>query len=98
MFRGSNLLSAVPARANGHAAPNHSRDGLGSTTEFTDENGEVVGAYEYDVFGAIRARSGSSDNVWLITGKQRDLVVASTGGIWGQFPLPACSNRGVKYY
>jgi hypothetical protein len=96
MFRGSNLLSAVPARANGHTAPNHSRDGLGSTTELTDENSQVVVAYEYDVFGTLRGQSGANDNVWIFTGQQRDLVVASGGQAGEQ--LPACSNRGGLYY
>jgi hypothetical protein len=47
-------------------------DGLGSVTDLTDENGDVVDAYTYDVFGAIRTQSGSSNNYWLFTGEQRD--------------------------
>jgi RHS repeat-associated protein len=31
-----------------------------------------VASYTYDVFGAVRSRSGSSDNPWLFTGEQRD--------------------------
>lgn len=37
-------------------------DGLGSTTDLTDGSANVVDGYTYDVFGAIRSQSGSSDN------------------------------------
>lgn len=47
-------------------------DGLGSTTELLDDTGDVTDAYTYDVFGAIRASSGSSANPWLFTGEQQD--------------------------
>ena len=35
-------------------------DGLGSTTDLRDGSGDAVAGYSYDVFGAIRAQSGSS--------------------------------------
>jgi RHS repeat-associated protein len=47
-------------------------DGPGSVTEVTDENGDVVASYGYDVFGAIRVQTGTSHNYWLFTGQQRD--------------------------
>jgi RHS repeat-associated protein len=47
-------------------------DGVGSTTELTDEAGAVTDAYTYDVFGALRASAGSSANPWLFTGEQHD--------------------------
>lgn len=47
-------------------------DGLGSTTDLTDDEGDVVDGYTYDVFGPIRSQSGSSENYWLFTGEQRD--------------------------
>jgi RHS repeat-associated protein len=47
-------------------------DGLGSTTDLTDGSGNTVASYGYDVFGAIRAQSGSNPNYWLFTGEQRD--------------------------
>ena len=37
-----------------------------------DGNGNVVDGYTYDVFGAIRSQSGSSDNYWLFAREQRD--------------------------
>lgn len=47
-------------------------DGLGSVVDVTDENGGIVASYSYDVFGAIRSQTGSSDNYWLFTGQQED--------------------------
>jgi RHS repeat-associated protein len=47
-------------------------DGLGSTTELLDEAGAATDAYTYDVFGAVRASTGSSANDWLFTGEQHD--------------------------
>jgi RHS repeat-associated protein len=47
-------------------------DGLGSVTDLTDDEGDVVDGYTYDVFGAIRSQSGASDNPWLFTGEQFD--------------------------
>ncbi len=43
-----------------------------TTADLTDDQGDVVDDYTYDVFGAIRSQSGSSDNYWLFTGEQRD--------------------------
>lgn len=47
-------------------------DGLGSTTDLVDGEGDVVDGYTYDVFGALRSQSGASENPWLFTGEQRD--------------------------
>jgi RHS repeat-associated protein len=46
-------------------------DGLGSTTDLTDDEGTVTGTYEYDVFGSVRAHSGA-DTEWTYTGEQND--------------------------
>jgi RHS repeat-associated protein len=37
-----------------------------------DDTGAVTDQYSYDVFGAIRAQSGTSANPWLFTGEQQD--------------------------
>ena len=37
--------------------------------------------HEYDVFGAIRSQSGSSNNYWLFTGEQRDGQPGVAGGV-----------------
>jgi len=51
-------------------------DGLGSTMALTDEAGDVVNDYDYDVFGALRDSSGSQDNDFTFAGEQID---GSTG-------------------
>jgi RHS repeat-associated protein len=47
-------------------------DGLGSTMALTDADGEVANTYEYDVFGAVRASTGSQPNEFRFTGEQAD--------------------------
>ena len=75
-------------------------DGLGSTTDLRDEDGDAVADYTYDVFGAILDQSGSSPNEFTFTGEQRDsdsgmyflrarYYDSATGRFLGQDPLPA---------
>jgi RHS repeat-associated protein len=47
-------------------------DGLGSTTELADDDGNAADGYTYDAFGAMRTQTGSSTNYWLFTGEQND--------------------------
>lgn len=47
-------------------------DGLGSTTGLTNGTGAVTDTYQYDVFGAVRARTGTSANEFTFTGEQTD--------------------------
>jgi RHS repeat-associated protein len=47
-------------------------DGLGSTTAITSSTGAVVKTYQYDVFGAIRAQTGTQPNEFTFTGEQVD--------------------------
>ena len=47
-------------------------DGLGSTTDLRDGDGDAIADYTYDVFGAILDQSGSSPNEFLFTGEQVD--------------------------
>jgi RHS repeat-associated protein len=51
-------------------------DGLGSTLALTDAAGDIVNTYDYDVFGALRAETGSQANDFTFAGEQVD---ASTG-------------------
>ena len=50
------------------ASPN----ALGSNIVLTDDNQNVLVRYEYDVFGAIRSETGTSDNTRKFTGKEFD--------------------------
>ena len=48
----------------------HHVNALGSNIIITDDAKNVLARYEYDVFGAIRAETGASDNVRKFTGKE----------------------------
>jgi hypothetical protein len=50
----------------------HHINALGSNIVLTDDNQNVLARYEYDVFGAIRAETGTSDNTRKFTGKEFD--------------------------
>ena len=45
---------------------------MGSNIVLTDDNQKVLARYEYDVFGAIRSETGTSDNTRKFTGKEFD--------------------------
>jgi RHS repeat-associated protein len=47
-------------------------DGLGSTTGLADGTGAVTDTYTYDVYGAVRTRTGTSGNEFTYTGEQVD--------------------------
>jgi RHS repeat-associated protein len=51
-------------------------DGLGSTMKTVDSSGNVVNAYEYDIYGAKTSSSGSQSNEFDFAGQQTD---GSTG-------------------
>jgi RHS repeat-associated protein len=38
----------------------------------TDEDGDVVNDYDYDVFGALRGSSGTQENEFTFAGEQGD--------------------------
>lgn len=50
----------------------HHVNGVGSPIVLTDNSKNVVARYEYDVFGAVRNETGSSDNPRKFTGKEWD--------------------------
>ena len=50
----------------------HHINALGSNIVLTDDDQNVLARYEYDVFGAIRAETGTSDNTRKFTGKEFD--------------------------
>src|SRR4030095_3276262 len=47
-------------------------DGLGSTRALTDASGVVTDRYAYDAFGRTIGQVGSTGNVYLFAGEQRD--------------------------
>ena len=50
----------------------HHVNALGGNIVSTDDNQNVLVCYEYDVFGAIRNETGTSDNTRKFTGKEFD--------------------------
>ena len=48
----------------------HHQNALGSNIVLTDGKKNVLARYEYDVFGAVRSETGTSDNVRKFTGKE----------------------------
>jgi RHS repeat-associated protein len=50
----------------------HLYDGLGSTVQISDDDGDVTDSWTYDVFGAERSHSGASDNEFTYAGEQTD--------------------------
>jgi RHS repeat-associated protein len=50
----------------------YTHDALGSTTDLTDDGGSATDSYSYDVFGAVRDRTGTSANPFQFTGQQTD--------------------------
>ena len=50
----------------------HHLNALGSNIVLTDDNQNVLARYEYEVFGAIRNETGTSDNTRKFTGKEFD--------------------------
>ena len=47
-------------------------DGLGSTRMLTDESGTVTDTYDYDAFGNLIVKTGTTENPFLFTGQQYD--------------------------
>ena len=47
-------------------------DGLGSVRGVTDESGGITDAYDYDAFGTLIYRSGTTDNDYLYRGERFD--------------------------
>ena len=48
----------------------HHTNALGSNIVLTDDRKNVIARYEYDVFGALRVETGTSDNTRKFTGKE----------------------------
>jgi RHS repeat-associated protein len=83
-------------------------DGLGSTVALADDTGTITDTYEYDVFGAVRASTGSSDNPWLFTGEQYDadtglqylrarMYDPATGRFLGRDPIPSANQYAYAF-
>ncbi len=70
-------------------------DGLGSVRELTNETGTVTDAYDYDAFGILTYRAGTTDNAHLYRGERFESDIGQyylrarfynqlTGRFWNQ--------------
>jgi RHS repeat-associated protein len=98
---GLDLISATDSQ---DAQTYFTYDGLGSVTDLTDDDGDVIDGYTYAAFGAIHSQSGSSDNYWLFTGEQSDsdeglyylrarYYDPATGRFLGRDPVPGTPTK-----
>jgi len=93
------------ARVSGAGTVYFLPDGLGSTMALTDDQGDVVGTYDYDVFGAVRTHGGSSSE-FSFTGEQNDpngleylrnrYYETETGRFLSRDPLPGITGLPVS--
>jgi len=65
-------LDLISRTDGGGAQEYYLTDGLGSTTGLADGAGSVTDTYGYDVYGAVRARTGTSGQEFTFTGEQVD--------------------------
>jgi RHS repeat-associated protein len=84
-------------------------DGLGSTRALTDEAGLVTDRYIYDAFGRTIGQDGTTGNVYLFAGEQRDLNVGldylrarylnvGTGRFYGMDPFEGLLTSPVSLH
>jgi len=59
-------------------------NGLGSTEKLTDGSGNIVASYKYDIFGAVRASTGSGSAEYRFTGQQDDATLGYTY-LWARY-------------
>jgi RHS repeat-associated protein len=74
--RGLDLISQNRLATDGitQATSFYHVDGLGSTRALSDATGHVTDRYIYDAFGRTIGQVGSTGNVYLFAGEQRDTV------------------------
>jgi RHS repeat-associated protein len=78
-------------------------DGLGSTVALTDGTGTITATLGYDVFGAVRATTGTATTEYRFTGQQDDAALGytylraryydpATGRFLGKDPFPGSAG------
>jgi RHS repeat-associated protein len=86
-------------------------DGQGSVRYLTDSDGNVTDTYDYDAFGNLLSRTGTTDNNYLYTGEQWDFDLemyflrarymdTDSGRFWGMDSWEGilnAPNRSHKY-
>lgn len=69
---GHNRISVDQVTGNNWTVSFYGYDGHGNVRYLTDEQGEVTDTYDYDAFGNLIARTGTTPNSYLFTGEQYD--------------------------
>ncbi len=69
---GHDLISQDRVDGPGWTVSFYGYDGHGNTRFLTDANASVTDTYDYDAFGNLIARTGSTPNLYLFTGEQYD--------------------------
>lgn len=69
---GHDLISQQQFTGSGWALSFFGYDGHGNTRFLTDANANVTDTYDYDAFGNLTARTGTTANHYLFTGEQYD--------------------------
>lgn len=69
---GLEMISQTRGSGASWATHYHGYDGHGSVRFLTDEAGAITDTYDYDAFGVLINRSGSTANDYLFTGEQYD--------------------------
>jgi RHS repeat-associated protein len=69
---GHDLISQDRVNGNTWTLSFYGYDGHGNTRFLTDANANVTDAYDYDAFGNVIARTGTTPNLYLFTGEQYD--------------------------
>ena len=84
-------------------------DGLGSTRALTDSSGIVTDRYVYDAFGRTIGQVGSTGNVYLFAGEQRDMATGldylraryldtGSGRFFGMDPFQGFQNQPMSLH
>jgi RHS repeat-associated protein len=68
--------NALISQSRGGVLSYYDVDGLGSTRALTNSNGVVTDRYIYDAFGRTISRTGTTTNIYLFAGEQRDANIA----------------------
>src|SRR3954447_24948254 len=89
--------------------PTYHVDGLGSTRALTNASGIVTDRYVYDAFGRTIGQVGTTGNVYLFAGEQRDAYVGldylrarylsvGTGRFYGMDPFEGSLGRPLSQH
>ena len=73
---GHDLISQSRNRGTTWETHYYGYEGHGSVRYLTDEGGAVTDTYQYDAFGTLLRRTGTTNNNYLYTGEQYDTDLA----------------------